>query len=57
MTDEGMEALRVAVTLAKDRQVRSLHVLRSMLQGYGFEPSAITEAVRAWADYEQSKSK
>lgn len=55
MTDETYQALRDAVNFARSRSIHSRDALRSALIAHGYSAEAIDEAIKAWADYEQSK--
>lgn len=52
MTEEVFDIIRSAVTIAKDRQIRSVKVLRrQLLEIYPGKEAAVSEALAAWGDY------
>ena len=51
MTEAGFDALRDAVRVAKDRQIRSVRVLRATLKEMGYEEPSITEALTTWGQH------
>ena len=52
MSDESFEILRTAVNIARDRQIRRLATLRSILSNmFPGKSVQINEALSAWADY------
>lgn len=55
MTDDAYQALRDAVNLARNEQVRNVAVLKSRLQQNGHTYEAATEAIQTWANYEKAK--
>lgn len=55
MTDEAYIALRAAVNLARNKQVRCLSTLKRLLTQHGFQQEHISEAIKIWANYERSK--
>lgn len=56
MNEEVYEILRAAVTIAKDLQVRRVATLRKhLLDRFPGRDNAITEALKAWADYVKAK--
>jgi hypothetical protein len=57
MPDDVFEAVRAAVQIAKDRQIRSLKNLESILLREGFAADAVKQAIQFWADYEGSKQR
>lgn len=48
LTDAGFEALRDAVRVARDRQIRSVRVLRLALKTLGYNDDTISEALTTW---------
>lgn len=55
MTDAAYQALRDAVNLARDRQIRRLPALKSALLQRGYPEQTVNGAIQAWANYEVSK--
>ncbi|MBN3848690.1 hypothetical protein G3N58_17935 [Paraburkholderia sp. Ac-20342] len=55
MTDAAYQALRDAVNLARDEQIRRVAALKSRLHQAGHCGEAIDEAIQAWANYEKAK--
>lgn len=54
LSPEGFEALRDAVRVARDQQVRSVKRLRALLAGLGHQAAHINEALTCWASYARS---
>lgn len=54
MTPEGYEALRSAVNVARNEDVRSVAFLRRRL-AVEYSEEAVKEAIDHWANYEASK--
>ena len=54
---EGLvfDALRDAVNLARDRQIRTLRALRAQLETRGHKREHVDEAIQCWATYENRK--
>lgn len=55
MTEAQLATLQRAVTLAKDRQITTLDLLRSTLSREGHADEDIQVAISTWADYEKDK--
>jgi hypothetical protein len=55
MTEDAYQALRAAVNLARNEQVRNVAALKSRLRQMGHSDEAATEAIKTWADYERLK--
>ena len=55
MTEQGLEALRALVNVARNQQIRCLSTLKRVMVQQGFEPDHITEAITEWARYEDRK--
>lgn len=51
MTETGFEVLRDAVRVARDRQIRSVRVLRHTLKELGHDDTSIDEALTTWGDH------
>jgi len=52
MREEVFDIIRSAVTIAKDRQIRSVKALRrQLLELYPGKEAEASEALAAWSDY------
>ena len=52
MREEVFDIIRSAVTIAKDRQIRSVKALRrQLLELYPGKEAEVSEALVAWGDY------
>ncbi len=56
VSEEVLAALHTAVTLAKDRQVRTVSLLVRLVVAQGHSEDDTKAAIRLWADYETRKA-
>lgn len=52
MTDQSFDALRSAIGLARDQNIRCLSTLKRILVQKGFSEEHIGEAIATWRSYE-----
>jgi hypothetical protein len=52
MTEDGYEALRAALALARNHQVRTVAELRRTLIYKGYKPGPVAEALQFWGNRE-----
>lgn len=55
MEPETFDALRAAVTIAKEHHVTSRTQLRRIMTQRGFTDEQVSEAIVTWENYERSK--
>lgn len=49
ITEAGFEALKAAVHVAKDRQIKTVRMLRCAMKELGFDDAVISEALSVWS--------
>jgi hypothetical protein len=55
LSENAFAALRDAVTLARDRQVHKVKVLRALLIEHGHQEADVDEGLKYWATYVKAK--
>lgn len=55
MNDQSFDALRAAIAIARDQNIRCLSTLKRILIQSGFAEQHITEAIAMWRSYEDVK--
>jgi hypothetical protein len=56
MNGPAFDALRVAVNIARERQVKSVRALLSAMESEGIDPDIARAAVAEWAKHERAKA-